>query len=611
MYTSRPDLDEAGARQRQAEVYQQIFGWFEKYGATFVDSGAELQGAHTATTVKALPMAAAQSSSTARSPRPKEMIGGFSIVDARPRRRARDGPGVACPGLPGRRRRDPSHRGPRRDVSHSRDDADALLADTVRREASSVVAFLYRLTGDFDVAEEAVQEALVSALHSWRRDGLPTSRARLAHDGGEAPGRRPAPPSRPATPSRGGLDAPLDSAVDSPPDGPSWSDGLPGPADADDRVPMLFGCCHPRWPSRLGSRSRCARRRRSDDGAHRCGLPGAGANGRPADRPPKRKIGSAGIPLAIPGPEEPPPDSTMSSRSSASRTPRPSSTPRQRGRVGWPRTRCGSPSWSARPRLASPRPGACSACSPCNRPRARISLRADGSLVLLPDQDRSRWDHRAIASAERYLERAAVWRRPGRFQLHAAIAACHASAPTWSRDDWLQILTLYDVLVRYDGSPVIRLNRAVALAEYAGPERALHEVDALADRLSGYHLLHATRAELLRRLGHTDEATAADREALRLATEPVDRDILSARLAAAQERSAADAWGWSTDRPPAASAGQLSPDPCDIAIAAGDGRAAKCSGGRVGGPPVASLERDDEQGEGCEEKMMTMSLILR
>ncbi|HRC00493.1 MAG TPA: RNA polymerase sigma factor, partial [Dermatophilaceae bacterium] len=173
--------------------------------------------------------------------------------------------------------------------------------------------------------------------------------------------------------------------------------------------------------------------------------------------------------------------------------------------------------------------------------RARARFDADGSLVLLPDQDRSRWDHRAIASAERYLERAAVWRRPGRFQLHAAIAACHASAPTWAETDWLQILTLYDVLVRYDGSPVIRLNRAVALAEYAGPERALHEVDALAHRLSGYHLLHATRAELLRRLGRTDEATEADREALRLATEPVDRDILSARLAAAQERSAADA----------------------------------------------------------------------
>ena len=426
-------------------------------------------------------------------------------------------------------------------MSHSRDDADALLADTVRREASSVVAFLYRLTGDFDVAEEAVQEALVSALHSWRRDGLPdvpgawlTTAAK--HRAVDLLRRR-------ARQRRleGGLDAPLDSALDGPLDGPSWSDGLPGPADADDRVPMLFGCCHPA----LAVEARLALTLRAVVGLTTARIAAAFLVPEPtvAQRivRAKRKIGSAGIPLAIPGPEELPArlDDVLTVVCLAYTAA--FLDPSAAGQGGL----AADAVWLAE-LVCATLPGEPEAWGllgllTLQQARARARFDADGSLVLLPDQDRSRWDHRAIASAERYLERAAVWRRPGRFQLHAAIAACHASAPTWAETDWLQILTLYDVLVRYDGSPVIRLNRTMALAEYAGPERALHEVDALADRLSGYHLLHATRAELLRRLGHTDEATAADREALRLATEPVDRDILSARLAAAQERSAADA----------------------------------------------------------------------
>ena len=394
-------------------------------------------------------------------------------------------------------------------MSHSRDDADALLADTVRREASSVVAFLYRLTGDFDVAEEAVQEALVSALHSWRRDGLPdvpgawlTTAAK--HRAVDLLRRR-------ARQRRleGGLDAPLDSALDGPLDGPSWSDGLPGPADADDRVPMLFGCCHPA----LAVEARLALTLRAVVGLTTARIAAAFLVPEPtvAQRivRAKRKIGSAGIPLAIPGPEELPArlDDVLTvvclAYTAAFLAPSAAGKGGLAADAGWLAelvcaTLPGEPeAWGLLGLLT------------LQQARARARFDADGSLVLLPDQDRSRWDHRAIASAERYLERAAVWRRPGRFQLHAAIAACHASAPTWAETDWLQILTLYDVLVRYDGSPVIRLNRAVALMEYAGPERALHEVDALAPRLSGYHLLHATRAEMLRRLARTYERPSA------------------------------------------------------------------------------------------------------
>jgi RNA polymerase sigma-70 factor (ECF subfamily) len=162
--------------------------------------------------------------------------------------------------------------------------------------------------------------------------------------------------------------------------------------------------------------------------------------------------------------------------------------------------------------------------------RAAARFGPEGELVLLADQDRGRWDHPAIARAERYLERAAVWRRPGRFQLQAAIAACHASAPSYAETDWLQILTLYDLLLRHDRSPVVRLNRAVALAECAGPAPALEEVEALAGALDAYHLWHATRADLLRRVGRLDAATEANRRALDLAALPAEQALLRERL---------------------------------------------------------------------------------
>ena len=112
--------------------------------------------------------------------------------------------------------------------------------------------------------------------------------------------------------------------------------------------------------------------------------------------------------------------------------------------------------------------------------RAREGARAvDGELVLLADQDRTRWDRHLIAEAQSVLERAAMLRRPGRWQLHAAIAACHADARDGDATDWLQVLTLYDMLLAYDRSPIVRLNRAVALAEIDGPRAALDEVDAL------------------------------------------------------------------------------------------------------------------------------------
>jgi RNA polymerase sigma-70 factor (ECF subfamily) len=163
---------------------------------------------------------------------------------------------------------------------------------------------------------------------------------------------------------------------------------------------------------------------------------------------------------------------------------------------------------------------------------ARAAARFDdhGGLVLLQHQDRSRWDRDAITDGERLIERAAALRRPGRYQLQAAIAALHATAPSWERTDWLQISILYDELARYDPSPVVRLNHAVAHAQLADPADALARLDALAGGLVGYHLFHAVRADLLTTLGRHDEARDANRTALGLTSNDAERRLLTTRL---------------------------------------------------------------------------------
>ncbi|MBX3726231.1 MAG: RNA polymerase sigma factor [Xanthomonadales bacterium] len=167
-----------------------------------------------------------------------------------------------------------------------------------------------------------------------------------------------------------------------------------------------------------------------------------------------------------------------------------------------------------------------------SRRHARIG--ADGALVLLPDQDRGRWD-RALIDEGLALVRLALRARPPRsYALQAAIAAVHAEAATAEATDWPQIVALYDLLLRVDPSPVVALNRAVAVAERDGPAPALALVDDLLAEgaLAGYHLAHATRAELLRRLDRTDEARAAYQRALRLVRQLPERAFLSDRLAA-------------------------------------------------------------------------------
>jgi len=154
----------------------------------------------------------------------------------------------------------------------------------------------------------------------------------------------------------------------------------------------------------------------------------------------------------------------------------------------------------------------------------------DGELVLLDDQDRSRWDRAEIAEGLALLDRALAAGPPGHYTLQAAIAAEHARAPDAAATRWDRIAGLYEALGALDHSPVVALNRAVAVAMAHGPERGLAEIDALAGALEGYHLFHAARADLLRRCGRVDAAAAAYRRAHALATQPAERRFLERRL---------------------------------------------------------------------------------
>ncbi len=166
---------------------------------------------------------------------------------------------------------------------------------------------------------------------------------------------------------------------------------------------------------------------------------------------------------------------------------------------------------------------------------SRLATRTDGegNLVLLADQDRSRWDRARIAAGNDALRRARLAGPPGPITLQAAIAACHATAPSWEETDWPSIVGLYDALASVDASPVVRLNRAVALAMARGPEEGMAAVDELvaSQALDGYHLLWATRADLLRRLGRQGEAAVDYERALALVTNDAESRYLAARRA--------------------------------------------------------------------------------
>ncbi|MHC2997802.1 RNA polymerase sigma factor [Microbacterium sp. HJ5] len=399
--------------------------------------------------------------------------------------------------------------------------SDLLLAGVVREESGRIVAALTRSFGSLDVAEDAVAQAVEEALREWRERGIPpkpgawlTQAAR--HNALDRIRREKGLRDKLA------LIAPVDAGVHQP--------DVAQP-DADERLPLLFGCCHPA----LSPDAQLALTLRAV-----CGLTTAqiaratfsadAAVGQRIVRA-KRKIGAAGIPLRIPeGPERAERLDLVLTTVSVMY----SEAHLIAGKdASADRDLADDAVWLARVVAAAlPREAeALGLLALLLFHRARESARAvDGDLVLLEDQDRTRWDAALLVEARAVLERAARLRRPGRWQLHAAVAACHADAVDATTTDWLQVITLYDMLLAYDRSPVVRLNRAVALSRVDGPQPALAEVDALEGALARSHLWHAVRASLLRDLGREDEALAADLRALELTANEAERRLIAARV---------------------------------------------------------------------------------
>ena len=394
---------------------------------------------------------------------------------------------------------------------------DAALARIVRQEAGLIVAQLQRRLGNFDIAEEAVQEAIVIALRTWRRDGVP------ANPGGWLS----------LTARRRAIDL-LRKRAREVPSADEW-DADPGaaagpaPVVGDERLPMLFGCCHPA----LSVEARLALTLRAVVGMTTQQIASAFLVPEPtmAQRlvRAKRKITTAGIPFTIPA------EADLASRLDDVLTVIYLSynagylEPLAAGRA-----LSDDAIWLAElvARAMPDQAEAWGVLALLTFLSSRSESRFDdhGRLVLLEDQDRTRWDEVAISRADGYLTTAAALGQPGRFQLQAAIAGCHANAASWDETDWLQILTLYDLLLRWDSSPVIRLNHAIALSHLRGPEPALAEVDQIAERLSGYHLLHATRAQLLTALGDHAAARVANERALALTHNTAEQELLRSRL---------------------------------------------------------------------------------
>jgi RNA polymerase sigma factor (sigma-70 family) len=409
---------------------------------------------------------------------------------------------------------------------------DATLAQIVRDEAGLIVAALYRRIGDFDVAEESVQEAVVAALRSWRVDGVPPNPGAWLSLAARRRAidrlRRSVREEQAATAlSFANSRARILAESDADPAGVVASAGASGDV-ADERIPMLFGCCHPalRVEARLALMLRAVVGLTTPQIAHAFLVPEATMAQRLVRA--KKKIAAVGIGFEIPvGPER------------ASRLDEVLTAIYLTYNAGYLSTSearlADDAIWLAElvARSLPEEPEAWGLLALITNLSARSAGRfdPDGRLILLSEQDRTRWDTIAIARAEGYLAKGAAAKRPGRYQLQAAIAACHADAPTWDDTDWLQILTLYDLLLSYDPSPVVRLNHAIALRHVSGPAPALAELEAVSERLADYHLLHATRAQLLDELGDRHGARAANLRALELTDNPAEQDLLRARIA--------------------------------------------------------------------------------
>jgi RNA polymerase sigma-70 factor (ECF subfamily) len=406
-----------------------------------------------------------------------------------------------------------------------RSSVDASLEAVLREERTRLTAALVRILGDWDAAEELVQDAAIAALEHWPERGIPdnpgawlmTTARRRAVDRlrrGARYRERLAELTREAS----DMDGPMETG---------------GPLAADDRLRLIFTCCHPA----LSREAQVALTLRTVAGLDTPAVARAflAPEATIAQRlvRAKRKIQQAGIPYRVPEPAELPErlEQVLAVLYLVFNEGYLAST----GEVAERRDLARDAEWlcSLLVQLMpdEPEPMGLLALMRLHLARAASRFGPDRSLVLLADQDRATWDHVAIDEARTLLGRALRLGRAGPYQLQAAIVAVHAAAPSYAETDWTEIVALYDRLARLQPTPVVALNRALAVAELSGPGAALAELEPLGERLAGYHLFHAARAELLRRLGRAAEAAAAVRRARELTENPAERDLLNRRLA--------------------------------------------------------------------------------
>jgi RNA polymerase sigma factor (sigma-70 family) len=386
-----------------------------------------------------------------------------------------------------------------------------------RDEVGLICGSLVRMTGDFDLAEDLVQDAVMVALQRWPVDGVP-----------DRPAAWLLQTARRRAIDRLRRDATYRTKLQLLTDG--WAPEVhPEP---DDRLRLIFTCCHPA----IARDAQVALTLRAVMGMTTGQIAKAFlvSEATMAQRivRAKRKIVDAHIPYRVPDADALPERlaEVLASLYIVFNEGYLGSGPE----LATSRDLCADALWLcgllARLLPSEPEVIALLALMRLHESRRTTRFGAGGALVLLRDQDRTHWDHAAIAEAGGLLEQARRLGTPGPYWLQAAIAACHAEAASFDDTDWAQILALYGALVRLNPSPVVRLNRAIALEHVAGPVPAMEELDTLRDELDGYHLYWATRAELLRRFGRVDEAAAADRRAIELTENPSERALLEARL---------------------------------------------------------------------------------
>jgi RNA polymerase sigma-70 factor (ECF subfamily) len=405
-------------------------------------------------------------------------------------------------------------------------DIPQTIADIYRDESRRIFATLIRLLGDFDLAEDALHDAFAAAMKQWPNEGIPANpRAWLvstgrfkAIDGIRRRARFDA--------SLGVLAGQMETAtVD--------EVALDDEHLEDDRLRLIFTCCHPA----LAPEARVALTLREICGLTTEEIARAFLTAAPtlAQRivRAKAKIRDAGIPYQVPEPAELPErletvlqvvylvfNEGYSASSGDSLT---------RSDLSGEAIRLAR---LLHQLLPEPEVAGLLALMLLHESRRAARTTPDGDLILLEDQDRSHWNRALIAEGVALVEDALASRRFGPYTVQAAISAVHAEAPDVAATDWAQIVALYDVLLQMTPSPVVELNRAVAVAMRDGPAAGLDLVDAILERgdLAGYHLAHSARADLCRRLGRTEEARVAYEQALALTQQEPERRFLARRL---------------------------------------------------------------------------------